>query len=102
MLVIAFVLSHGSILPVHGLLILDAVDAALAVERGVITSLPEPPVDAVTSAQLVQRTVLATTRAKPLLRQVENTPAAYPMTNQMAANTTSPNHSSSVTSYHLS
>jgi len=95
-LLLAVILSHGSVLPVHGLLILDAVDAALAVERGVVTSLPEPPVDAVASVQLVQRTVLATSRTESLLRQVQNPPAAYPMTNQMAAQATMPKISSSV------
>jgi len=103
MLVIALILSHGSVLPVDGLLTLDAVDAGLAVERGGVTSLPEPPIDAVTPMQLVERTVLATARTETLLRQKRNTPAASPVTNQMAAHATMQNHSSSVnfTSCHL-
>ena len=103
MLLLAVILSHGSILPVDSFLALDAVDAGLAVERSVVTGLPEPPVDAVTPMQLVERTVLATARTESFLRQKKNTPAANPMMSQMPAHAVIQNHSSSVnfTSYHL-
>jgi hypothetical protein len=103
MLVIALILSHGSVLPVDGFLALDAVDAGLTVEWGGVTGLPEPPIDAITPMQLVERTVLATARAKSFLRQKRNTTVTSPRTYQMAAHATMQNHSSSVnfTSCHL-
>jgi len=103
MLLLAVILSHGCVLPVDGFLALDAVDAGLAVERGGVTGLPEPPIDTVTPMQLVERTVLATTRTETLLRQKRNTTVTSPRTYQMAAHATMQNHSSSVnfTSCHL-
>jgi len=59
--------SHGGVPPVDGLLMLDAVDAALAVQLRLVVRLPEAPVGAIILVKLVERSVLAATRAEALL-----------------------------------